>query len=73
MAVLGPGLILPNLGYNEWGHAFWLTEEIFSHPLHWGFPVLGWTGFALGGVLLQATIRMAELFKEIDGANLAKA
>ena len=73
MAVLGPGLILPNLGYNEWGHAFWLTEEIFSHPLHWGFPVLGWTGFALGGVLLQVTIRMAELFKEIDGANLAKA
>ena len=73
MAVLGPGLILPNLGYNEWGHAFWLTEEIFSHPLHWGCPVLGWTGFALGGVLLQATMRMAELFKEIDGANLAKA
>jgi methane/ammonia monooxygenase subunit C len=73
MAVLGPGLILPNLGFNEWGHAFWLTEEIFSHPLHWGFPILGWTGFALGGVLLQVTRRMAELFKEIDGANLAKA
>lgn len=67
MAVLGPALILPNLGYNEWGHAFWLTEEIFSHPLHWGFPVLGWTGFALGGVLLQALSRMYELFKEIDG------
>lgn len=66
MAVLGPSLILPNLGYNEWGHAFWLTEEIFSHPLHWGFPILGWTGFALGGVLLQALTRMYELFKLID-------
>jgi len=71
-AVLGPALILPNLGYNEWGHAFWLTEEIFSHPLHWGFPVLGWTGLALGGVLLQATSRMAELFKEIGAADRLK-
>ncbi len=73
MVVLGPGLILPNLGYNEWGHAFWLTEEIFSHPLHWGFPVLGWTGLALGGVLLQAMSRMAELFKEISAADRLKA
>lgn len=65
MAVLGPALILPNLGFNEWGHAFWLTEEIFSHPLHWGFPVLGWTGLALGGVLVQVVSRMSELFVQI--------
>jgi methane/ammonia monooxygenase subunit C len=67
-AVLGPGLILPNLGFNEWGHAFWLTEEIFSHPLHWGFPILGWTGLFLGGLLLQAVIRMAELFRQVGGS-----
>lgn len=73
MAVLGPGLILPNLGYNEWGHAFWLTEEIFSHPLHWGFPILGWTGFALGGVLLQVLTRMYELFRQIDGSPVSAA
>lgn len=73
MAVLGPGLILPNLGYNEWGHAFWLTEEIFSHPLHWGFPILGWTGFALGGVLLQVLTRMYELFRQIDGSTVGAA
>lgn len=66
MAVLGPALILPNLGFNEWGHAFWLTEEIFSHPLHWGFPILGWTGLALGGVLLQVTRRMGALMKELS-------
>ena len=29
-AVLGPALILPNLGFNEWGHAYWMTEEIFQ-------------------------------------------
>ncbi len=67
MAVLGPGLILPNLGFNEWGHAFWMTEEIFSHPLHWGFPVLGWTGLALGGLFIQVIGRMAVLFKEVGG------
>lgn len=66
MAVIGPGLILPNLGYNEWGHAFWFTEETFSHPLHWGFPVLGWTGLALGGVLVQVMVGMARLFKQLS-------
>lgn len=67
MAVLGPGMILPNLGFNEWGHAFWMTEEIFSHPLHWGFPILGWTGLALGGLFIQVIGRMAELFREAGG------
>jgi methane/ammonia monooxygenase subunit C len=64
-AVLGPALILPNLGYNEWGHAYWLTEEIFSHPLHWGFVVLGWNALAIGGVLMQIVLRMIDLFREI--------
>lgn len=73
MVVFGPALILPNLGFNEWGHAFWLTEEIFTHPLHWGFPILGWTGLAVGGVILQGTSRMSQLFKEIDAADRAKA
>jgi methane/ammonia monooxygenase subunit C len=73
MVVFGPALILANLGYNEWGHAFWFTEEIFSHPLHWGFTILGWTGLALGGVLLQVVMRMSELFKEITAADKLQA
>ncbi len=60
-AIVGPFLILPNLGYNEWGHAYWLTEEIFSHPLHWGFVVLGWNALALAGVLMQIMGRMRVL------------
>jgi len=67
-AVLGPVLILPNLGFNEWGHAYWLTEEIFSHPLHWGFVVLGWNALALPGVALQMAKRMIALFQEVFGA-----
>lgn len=73
IVIFGPALILANLGFNEWGHAFWLTEEIFSHPLHWGFTVLGWTGLAIGGVLLQVIMRMSELFKEISAADQLKA
>jgi len=61
-AVTGPLLILPNLGFNEWGHAYWMTEEIFSHPLHWGFVVLGWNALALAGVLMQILGRFRELF-----------
>jgi methane/ammonia monooxygenase subunit C len=67
IAVAGPFLILPNLGFNEWGHAFWLMEEYFSAPLHWGFVVLGWSVLALGGLLVQIlqhlldAIRRAEL------------
>lgn len=64
--VVGPALILPNLGFNEWGHAFWFTEETFSHPLHWGFPVLGWTALALGGLLAQVLARVAVLFKQVS-------
>lgn len=67
LAVLGPVLILPNLGFNEWGHAYWLTEEIFSHPLHWGFVVLGWNALALPGVALQMIQRMVPLFHEVLG------
>ena len=37
-----PLLIMPNLGYNEWGHTFFYAEELFAAPVHWGFVVLGW-------------------------------
>jgi methane monooxygenase/ammonia monooxygenase subunit C len=54
-AVVGPMFILPNVGLNEWGHAFWFVDELFSAPLHWGFVTLGWCGLfgAGGGVAAQ--------------------
>jgi len=73
VGVTGPFLILPNLGYNEWGHLFWMTEEFFGAPLHWGFVVLGWSALALVGVLLQAVYRMVELFRIIYRAPMATA
>lgn len=66
LAVMGPLMILPNLGLNEWGHAFWLMEEVFSYPLHWGFVVLGWSVLALGGLLIQIGMHMIEVMKCIQ-------
>lgn len=61
IAVVGPFLILPNVGLNEWGHTFWFMEELFSAPLHWGFVTLSWTGLALGGLMLQLMYRLTQL------------
>lgn len=66
IAVAGPFLILPNLGYNEWGHAFWMMEEFFSAPLHWGFVVLGWSVLALGGLLLQIAQHIYETMGRLE-------
>lgn len=66
LAVAGPFLILPNLGYNEWGHAFWMMEEFFSAPLHWGFVVLGWSVLALGGLLLQIARHVFETMGRLE-------
>ena len=66
MAIAGPFMILPNVGLNEWGHAFWFMEELFTAPLHWGFVVLGWAGLALGGVLVQIVKRVNELLPQLE-------
>ena len=31
---IGPFMIIPNVGLNEWGHTFWFMEELFVAPLH---------------------------------------
>lgn len=73
LAVAGPLMILPNLGYNEWGHAFWMLEEVFTAPLHWGFVVLGWSVLALGGLLVQIMMHVIELIAKVDKEENLKA
>jgi len=69
LAIVGPFMILPNVGLNEWGHAFWFMEELFGAPLHWGFVVMGWSALALGGVLMQIVVRVNELLPQIREGN----
>jgi methane/ammonia monooxygenase subunit C len=61
LVVAGPILIMPNLGLNEWGHTFFYAEELFAAPIHWGFVVLAWGIYALGGFAVQCVARIAEL------------
>ncbi|MFZ2660410.1 methane monooxygenase/ammonia monooxygenase subunit C [Rhodoferax sp.] len=62
--VAGAFMIMPNVGFNEWGHTFFYAEELFSAPIHYGFVLLGWSTFAAGGLLLQILGRVAELTKQ---------
>ncbi len=58
---VGPFMIFPNVGLNEWGHTFWFMEEIFVAPLHWGFVFFGWAALAVFGVALTILGRVREL------------
>jgi methane/ammonia monooxygenase subunit C len=63
LIVMGPALIMPNLGFNEWGHTFFYAEELFAAPVHWGFVVLGWAFFGITGLLVQCLRRVITLTK----------
>ena len=60
---IGPFMIFPNVGLNEWGHTFWFMEELFVAPLHWMFVFFGWFSLAVYGVALQILGRVQELSK----------
>lgn len=61
VTVVGPFMILPNVGLNEWGHTFWFMEELFVAPLHYGFVFFGWMALSILGLLLQVFASFANL------------
>ncbi len=63
LAVLAPFMVLPSVAYNEWGHAYWLMEELFIAPLHWGFVTLALCFMASLGVIGTSLPRVIELLK----------
>jgi methane/ammonia monooxygenase subunit C len=58
-----PLMIMPNVGFNEWGHTFFYAEELFAAPIHYGFVVLLWGFFAMSGFFVQCLSRIAVLTK----------
>ncbi|HEY9136015.1 MAG TPA: methane monooxygenase/ammonia monooxygenase subunit C [Pseudomonadales bacterium] len=56
--VAGVAMIMPNVGFNEWGHTFFYAEELFAAPIHYGFVTLGWAFFAVAGLLIQIMNRL---------------
>ncbi|MEK8095059.1 bacterial ammonia monooxygenase, subunit AmoC [Methylocystis sp. IM3] len=61
---IGPFMIIPNVGLNEWGHTFWFMEELFVAPLHWGFVFFGWMALGVFGVILQILDGLRRLLGE---------
>ena len=59
--LVGTFMTIPNVGLNEWGHTFWVLDEGFASPLHWGFAFFGWMALGCFGVTLQILSRMREL------------
>ncbi|CAN2534706.1 MAG TPA: bacterial ammonia monooxygenase, subunit AmoC [Methylosinus sp.] len=68
IVAVGPFMIIPNVGLNEWGHTFWFMEELFVAPLHWGFVFFGWMALGVFGVVLQLLMRIKALLGE-DGVE----
>lgn len=66
-----PLLIMPNLGYNEWGHTFFYAEELFAAPVHYGFVMLGWGFFAISGFIIECIKRVIILTKVTDETQAA--
>lgn len=59
--ISGAVMIMPNVGFNEWGHTFFYAEELFAAPIHYGFVLLGWSTFAAGGLFVQILGRISVL------------
>jgi len=66
IALSGPILILPTVGFNEWGHTFFYAEELFGAPIHYGFAFLGLALLAVGGVVVHIFTRMGTLIQTIQ-------
>lgn len=66
LTVSGPLLIMPNLGFNEWGHTFFYAEELFAAPIHWGFVVLAWAFFGMAGFIVQCLIHISDLSDRLE-------
>ncbi|MFY9658029.1 MAG: methane monooxygenase/ammonia monooxygenase subunit C [Methylocystis sp.] len=61
LLLVGTFMTIPNIGLNEWGHTFWVLDEGFASPLHWGFAFFGWMALGSFGVTLQILGRLREL------------
>jgi len=64
VAVIGPFMILPNVGLNEWGHTFWFMEELFVAPLHYGFVFFGWATLGVLGIVNIEVASLSKLLKK---------
>lgn len=63
MVISGTILLMFEVAFNEWGHSFWIAEELFAVPFHWGFVIFGYLGGAIFAIWFQTYPRISELYK----------
>jgi methane/ammonia monooxygenase subunit C len=54
-------MLLVWVAFNEWGHSFWVAEETFSVPLHWGFFLFAWLSFGVLALFIHTVPRLVEI------------
>jgi methane/ammonia monooxygenase subunit C len=72
LVMLGAVMLMFWVGFNEWGHSFWIAEEIFAAPLHWGFVLFAYLVAGIFPVWFQTVHRIIELQKSLTGAEEAE-
>ncbi|MPZ62409.1 MAG: hypothetical protein GEU93_14165 [Propionibacteriales bacterium] len=61
LIVGGSSLLLFQVAFNEFGHTFWQTEEVFSDPLHWPFVIFAYLLFGVFAIWFATFPRLFAL------------
>src|SRR6266545_145759 len=67
LVVGGSILLMFQVAFNEFGHTFWQTEEVFSAPLHWPFVIFAYLLFATFAIWFSSAVRLAQLVRQEEG------
>lgn len=64
LVVGGSMLLMFQVAFNEFGHTFWQTEEVFSAPLHWPFVLFAYLLIATFAIWFQTAMRLFHLARQ---------
>jgi methane/ammonia monooxygenase subunit C len=65
LVMSGTFLLTANVAFNEFGHSFWIAEEIFSAPMHWPFVIFFYVTAPTFSVWFQTLPRIYQLIDEV--------
>lgn len=71
LVIGGSVLLLFQVAFNEFGHTFWQTEEVFSAPLHWPFVFFAYLLIATFAIWFQVLARLCQLVRQEHDAKAA--
>lgn len=60
-----------NFAFNEFGHAMWIYEELFTYPMHWPFVLFGANVLAIFALATMSLTRVSQLLTASGGEGAA--